>query len=59
MIEPTLYWPCRIGKDNTIFKMPEFRAMRQGTPTVATHLLSNPEIFITPIGKVVKKAQPG
>jgi len=52
---PTLYWSDRIGKDNTIFKMPKFRTMRQGTPAVATHLLSNPEIFITPIGKVLRK----
>lgn len=50
-----LYWSDRIGKDNTIFKMPKFRTMRQGTPVVATHLLSNPEIFITPIGKVLRK----
>jgi O-antigen biosynthesis protein WbqP len=50
-----LYWSSRIGKDNTIFKMPKFRTMRQGTPAVATHLLSNPEIFITPIGKVLRK----
>jgi O-antigen biosynthesis protein WbqP len=50
-----LYWSGRIGKDNTIFKMPKFRTMRQGTPVVATHLLSNPEIFITPIGKVLRK----
>ena len=50
-----LYWSGRIGKDNTIFKMPKFRTMRQGTPAVATHLLRNPEIFITPIGKVLRK----
>jgi O-antigen biosynthesis protein WbqP len=50
-----LYWSGRIGKDNTIFKMPKFRTMGQGTPVVATHLLSNPEIFITPIGKVLRK----
>jgi len=47
-----LHWSVRIGKDNTIFKMPKFRTMRQGTPAVATHLLSNPENFITPIGKL-------
>jgi O-antigen biosynthesis protein WbqP len=52
---PALYWSDRIGKDNTIFKMPKFRTMQQGTPAIATHLLNNPEIFITPIGKVLRK----
>jgi len=52
---PTLYWSDRIGKDNTIFKMPKFRTMWQDTPVVATHLLRDPEIVITPIGKVLRK----
>jgi lipopolysaccharide/colanic/teichoic acid biosynthesis glycosyltransferase len=38
-----LYWSDRIGKDNTVFKMPKFRTMRQGTPAIATHLLNIPE----------------
>jgi lipopolysaccharide/colanic/teichoic acid biosynthesis glycosyltransferase len=38
---PAIYWSDRIGKYNTIFKMPKFRTMRQGTPAIATHLLNN------------------
>jgi O-antigen biosynthesis protein WbqP len=52
---PVLYWSDRIGKDNTIFKMPKFRTMRQGTPAVATHLLNNPDRYVTPIGKILRK----
>jgi O-antigen biosynthesis protein WbqP len=52
---PTLYWSDRIGKDNAIFKMPKFRTMRQGTPAVATHLLRNPQNYVTPIGKILRK----
>jgi len=52
---PALYWSDRIGKDNTIFKMPKFRTMRQGTPAVATHLLNNPDKHVTPIGRILRK----
>jgi O-antigen biosynthesis protein WbqP len=52
---PTIYWSDRIGKGNTVFKMPKFRTMRQGTPTTATHLLNNPERYVTPIGGILRK----
>jgi O-antigen biosynthesis protein WbqP len=52
---PSVYWSDRIGRNNTLFKMPKFRTMRQGTPAVATHLLHNPENYVTPIGKVLRK----
>ena len=35
--------------------MPKFRSMRVGTPTVATHLLSDPQIYLTPIGSFLRK----
>ena len=47
---PVLYWSDRIGKDNKTFKMPKFRSMLLGTPTVATHLLDNPDVYLSPIG---------
>ena len=52
---PALYWSDRVGKNNVIFKMPKFRTMRIDTPVVATHLLSNPDAYLTPIGKVLRK----
>jgi len=47
---PVLYWSDRIGKDSKTFKMPKFRSMLSGTPTVATHLLDNPDVYLSPIG---------
>lgn len=53
---PTLYWSDRVGRYNKIFKMPKFRSMLVGTPTVATHLLSNPKAHLTPIGPFLRKS---
>jgi O-antigen biosynthesis protein WbqP len=53
---PTLYWSDRVGKNNVIFKMPKFRTMRTDTPAVATHLLSDPDHWLTPIGKFLRKS---
>lgn len=52
---PILYWSDRVGINNTIFKMPKFRTMRVNTPVVATHLLSNPEKYLTPAGRWLRK----
>lgn len=52
---PALYWSDRFGRDNTIFKMPKFRTMRTDTPAVATHLLTNPDRWLTPIGAFLRK----
>jgi O-antigen biosynthesis protein WbqP len=52
---PALHWSPRIGKNNEIFSMPKFRTMRVETPQVATHLLSDPEQFLTSIGGFLRK----
>ena len=52
---PVLYWSDRVGRCNRIFRMPKFRSMRVGTPAVATHLLSNPGVYLTPIGGFLRK----
>ncbi len=36
--------------------MPKFRTMRLGTPAVATHLLTGPAAFLTPIGGFLRKS---
>ena len=51
---PTLYWSDRVGKNNKIFKMPKFRSMLVDTPPVATHLLNNPDIYLSPIGAFLR-----
>lgn len=53
---PILYWSNRIGRNNKIFKMPKFRTMRTDTPTVATHLLDDPECWLTPVGKFLRRS---
>jgi O-antigen biosynthesis protein WbqP len=53
---PALYWTDRVGRNNKIFKMPKFRSMQIGTPAVATHLLSNPDSYLTPIGSFLRKS---
>lgn len=53
---PALYWSDRVGRNNSIFKMPKFRSMQVGTPAVATHLLSNPNAYLTPIGSFLRKS---
>jgi putative colanic acid biosynthesis UDP-glucose lipid carrier transferase len=53
---PVLYWSDRIGKDNKVFKMPKFRSMRIDTPAVATHLLDNPDSYLSPIGGFLRRS---
>ena len=53
---PVLYWSDRVGRNNVIFKMPKFRSMQTGTPAVATHLLSNADAYLTPIGSFLRKS---
>ena len=53
---PVLYWSDRVGQHNRIFKMPKFRSMRIDTPVVATHLLTRPEAWLTPIGGFLRKS---
>ena len=53
---PALYWSDRVGRQNTLFKMPKFRSMRVGTPAVATHLLADPSVYLTPVGSFLRKS---
>jgi len=53
---PALYWSDRVGRHNKIFKMPKFRSMRTDTPAVATHLLTDPAKYLTPIGSFLRKS---
>ena len=52
---PALYWSDRVGVGNKIFKMPKFRTMRIDTPAVATHLLKDPDVYLTPPGHFLRK----
>jgi len=53
---PILYWSSRVGRNNVLFKMPKFRTMNINTPTLATHLLEQPNQHLTPIGSLLRKS---
>ena len=50
-----LYWSDRVGTGNVVFKMPKFRSMRVDTPELATHKMTNPSEFLTPIGGFLRR----
>jgi O-antigen biosynthesis protein WbqP len=52
---PILYWSQRAGKNNKLFRMPKFRTMLTETPQVATHLLADPAIYLTPVGELLRR----
>jgi len=52
---PVLYWSERVGRDNRLFRMPKFRSMRVGTPEVATHLLTDPLAWVSPVGRLLRR----
>jgi len=51
-----LYWSDRVGRNNSIFKMPKFRSMNVDTAVVATHLLVDPKSVLTPVGDFLRKS---
>lgn len=52
---PVLYWSDRVGRDNHLFRMPKFRTMRVDAPVVATHLMTDPTRYLTPVGGVLRR----
>ena len=47
----------RVGKNKTFFKLHKFRSMKMSTPhDTPTHLLENPEQYITRMGKFLRKS---
>lgn len=53
---PALYWSDRVGRLNAIFRMPKFRTMQVGAPTVATHLFAHSGHYLTPAGSFLRKS---
>jgi O-antigen biosynthesis protein WbqP len=52
---PAVHWSKRVGRNNRLFLMPKFRTMRIDTPQVATHLLDDPDQWLTPPGAFLRK----
>ena len=53
---PALYWSNRVGRFNVIYRMPKFRSMLINTPVLATHLMENPDYYLSPIGGLLRSA---
>lgn len=53
---PALYWSDRVGLSSGIFRMPKFRSMRLDTPALATHLLRNPDAYLSPVGAFLRSS---
>lgn len=53
---PVMFTQKRIGKNKSTFSILKFRSMRTNTPKdVPTHMLSNPEKYITKMGRFLRK----
>jgi O-antigen biosynthesis protein WbqP len=52
---PALYWSDRVGQNNTLFRMPKFRTMIIDTPAMATHLMKDPDRYLTSVGSFLRK----
>lgn len=52
---PVLYWSKRVGRYGKYFRMPKFRSMLVDTPNVASHLLKDHLMYLTPVGATLRK----
>ena len=53
---PAIHWSKRVGRGNALFPMPKFRTMRIDTPQLATHLMDDPDRWLTPIGGFLRRS---
>ena len=54
---PVFFSQKRVGKGKTYFQLHKFRSMKMSTPhDTPTHLLDNPEQYITRVGKFLRKS---
>ena len=51
-----LYWSDRVGRKKKIFRMPKFRTMQVETPVVATHLMANPDKYLSSFGGFLRRS---
>ena len=52
---PVIFKQKRVGKNKKLFWLHKFRSMKVKTPDIPTHLLKNPEQYITRVGKFLRK----
>jgi O-antigen biosynthesis protein WbqP len=52
---PIFFTQKRVGLNYSFFNIYKFRSMKNNTPNVATHLLTNPDQYLLRIGKFIRK----
>lgn len=52
---PIFFKQKRIGKSKEIFWLHKFRSMKVKTPDLPTHMLDNPDVYITKVGRIMRK----
>ena len=52
---PILFTQQRFGENKKLFKLHKFRSMKVKTPDLPTHLLNDPNQYITKVGKIIRK----
>ena len=50
-----IFKQLRVGKNGKTFYIYKFRSMKIDTPTMATNDMKNPEMYITKVGKFIRK----
>ena len=53
---PILYWSIRTARGGGFFKMPKFRTMKKDAPEIASHLIKDPEKYITSLGSLLRRS---
>lgn len=52
---PAIFKQKRVGKNKKYFMLYKFRSMKVNTPDIPTHLLENPQQYISKVGKFIRK----
>ena len=52
---PVFFKQKRVGKGKSTFWLHKFRSMKVKTPDIPTHMLENPEQYITRVGRIIRK----
>ena len=52
---PVFFKQKRVGKNKKLFWLHKFRSMKVNTPDVPTHLLEDPQQYITRVGRFLRK----
>ena len=52
---PIFFTQQRVGKHKQLFRLHKLRTMKTNTPDIPTHLLENPEQYITHFGKIARR----